>query len=174
VASAGSLDACAQRVIRDWYSGGRVDDVYPLPCYRAAIKALPADVLEYSEADRDIARALAFARRGRTERATPADKRSPAPPPATPERAQPSKSTVEAPANGAVEATAPSPAAQPRSEEVPAPPLERPGDAPARLASGPEPTDVSAAVPYPVLVLAALAATLLATGAVGWALARRR
>ena len=46
---AGSLDACAQRVIRDWYSGGRIDDVYPLACYRAAIRALPdrrAPVLE--------------------------------------------------------------------------------------------------------------------------------
>ena len=52
-------------MIRDWYSGGRVDGVYPLPCYRAAIKALPADVLAYSEADADIERALAFARRGR-------------------------------------------------------------------------------------------------------------
>ena len=65
LASAGSLETCAQRVIRDWYSGGRVDGVYPLPCYRAAIKALPADVLAYSEADADIERALAFARRGR-------------------------------------------------------------------------------------------------------------
>ena len=39
---------------------------------------------------------------------------------------------------------------------------------------GPEPVEVSAAVPYPVIVLAALAATLLATGAIGWLLARRR
>ena len=43
--TAGSLDECAHRVIRDWYSGGRVDGVYPLPCYRAAIRALP-DVAE--------------------------------------------------------------------------------------------------------------------------------
>ena len=61
---AGSLDACAQRVIRDWYTGGRIDGVYPLACYRAAIRALPDDVLQYSNADQDIRRALAFARRG--------------------------------------------------------------------------------------------------------------
>ena len=59
--TAGSLDECAERVIRDWYSGGRVDGVYPLPCYRAAIRALPDDVLQYSDADRDIARALEYA-----------------------------------------------------------------------------------------------------------------
>ena len=64
---AGSLDACAQRVIRDWYTGGRIDGAYPLACYRAAIRALPDDVLQYSNADQDIRRALAFARRGQND-----------------------------------------------------------------------------------------------------------
>ena len=66
-AGAGPLDACAQRVIRDWYSGGRIDGMYPLGCYRAAIRALPEDVLQYSDADKDIARALAYAQRGRRD-----------------------------------------------------------------------------------------------------------
>ena len=61
-AGAGGLDDCAQRVIRDWYSGGRVDKVYPLPCYRAAIRALPDDVLQYSDASAAIERALENAR----------------------------------------------------------------------------------------------------------------
>ena len=61
-ASASALDECAQRVIRDWYSGGRVDKVYPLPCYRAAIRALPDDVLQYSDASAAIERALENAR----------------------------------------------------------------------------------------------------------------
>ncbi len=178
VASAGSLDACAQRVIRDWYSGGRVSDVYPLPCYRAAIKALPADVLAYSEADRDIARALAFARRGRTETTAPTREPTPAGTPATPSPARPEArakpDTPAQPATGVAEPNAPSASVPSRPDDVAAPAIERPGDGPSRLASGPEPTDVSAAVPYPVIVLAALAAALLATGAVGWALARRR
>jgi hypothetical protein len=156
VASAGPLDTCAQRVIRDWFSGGRVNDVYPLPCYRAAIRELPDDVLEYSEADRDIARALAFARRGRAE---PDRSKVPTRPESTvAPRVKPARSE---------------PSVSPRAK-VPVPAIERPVDTPARLASGPEPTDVSAAVPYPVIVLAALAGTLLVTGAVGWALARRR
>ena len=177
VASAGSLDACAQRVIRDWYSGGRVSDVYPLPCYRAAIKALPADVLAYSEADRDIARALAFARRGRTETTAPAREPTPARGRATPSPARPearAEPTPAQPATDVAEPNAPSASVPSRSDDVAAPAIGGPGYGPSRLASGPEPTDVSAAVPYPVIVLAALAATLLATGVVGWALARRR
>ena len=63
-AEAISTDVCAQRVIRDWYDGGRVDGVYPLRCYRAAIGALPEDVLQYSDARIEIERALAFASRG--------------------------------------------------------------------------------------------------------------
>ena len=53
-AEASALDDCGQRVIRDWYSGGRVDKLYPLPCYRAAIRALPDDVLQYTDADAAI------------------------------------------------------------------------------------------------------------------------
>ena len=49
-----------------------------------------------------------------------------------------------------------------------------PREAPARFASAPQTADVSSAVPYPVIVLAALAGTLLVTGAAGWAVARRR
>ena len=178
MASAGSLDTCAQRVIRDWYSGGRVDGVYPLPCYRAAIKALPSDVLAYSEADRDIARALVFARRGRTEPTAPTSEPTPAGTPATPSPAKPeARAKPVAPAQperGVAEPNESSASVPGRPDEVAAPALERPGDGPSRLASGPDPTEVSAAVPYPVIVLAALADALLATGAVGWALARRR
>ena len=43
-AGAGALEDCGQRVIRDWYSGGRVDKVYPLRCYRAAIDALAGKI----------------------------------------------------------------------------------------------------------------------------------
>ena len=109
VASAGPLDTCAQRVIRDWYSGGRVNGVYPLACYRAAIEALPDDVLEYSEADRDIARALAFARRGSAETATPTRARPAPAAGATGAEARPRPRR-----KSAAEATAPSPQAQHR------------------------------------------------------------
>ncbi|MBA2294455.1 MAG: hypothetical protein H0W16_04910 [Actinobacteria bacterium] len=169
-ASAGSSDACAQRVIRDWYSGGRVDGLYPLGCYRAAIRALPNDVLEYSDADKDIARALAFARRARDDDAA---REQPGAKPLAPE---PPVATTDSPATKAAPLTAPTPShplEKPTAKPV-AKPSERLKDAPTRVAAGPEAVEVSAAVPYPVIVLAALAATLLATGAIGWLLARRR
>jgi cobalamin biosynthesis Mg chelatase CobN len=163
LASAGSLETCAQRVIRDWYSGGRVDRVYPLPCYRAAISALPADVLAYSEADADIARALAFARRGRDGEgdAPVADE------PVATSAAATAETTDEA-------ASSPPGAAAAARRAKDAGSSAEPSKRSTRFASGPRTADVSSAVPYPVIVLAALAGTLLLTGAAGWAVARRR
>jgi hypothetical protein len=167
-APAGSLDECAQRVIRDWYTGGRVDDVYPLPCYRAALRALPADVLQYSNADQDIRRALAYARRGRGDPgAAP-----PPPAPATPRKAKPKpKPAAPAPpakqAGGAANGRAAKRPAQAPPAKVAAPPEQ----AAALTAERPA---ASGSVPYPILVLTALAAVLLTTGAAGWVLGRRR
>lgn len=53
--------ACDGVVFRDWSDNGRVDGVYPLSCYRAAIAGLPADVRDYSDAPTEIERALAVA-----------------------------------------------------------------------------------------------------------------
>ena len=47
---------------RDWYGDGRVDKIFPLHCYQEAIRSLPVDVLDYSNAKEDILRALAFAK----------------------------------------------------------------------------------------------------------------
>lgn len=60
--AASPLADCAQRVIRDWAADGTVDDVVPLGCYRAALRALPEDVLQYSDAGQTIQDAMAFAR----------------------------------------------------------------------------------------------------------------
>jgi hypothetical protein len=63
-------DDCGQRVIGDWSSDGRVGQGYPLACYRAALRSLPEDVLQYSSADEEIRRALALARQARSEQAS--------------------------------------------------------------------------------------------------------
>jgi hypothetical protein len=52
--------ACWVKLLNDWYDG-RIDNVYPLPCYEQAIKHLPTDVDVYSSARDDIRRALALA-----------------------------------------------------------------------------------------------------------------
>jgi hypothetical protein len=172
---AGALDECAQRVIRDWYSGGRVDDVYPLACYRAALRALPADVLQYSNADQDIRRALAYARRGRSDPgAAPA-------PPATAAKQQPrpaaasTTKTAAAPEVARAQpASKPKPASKPASKPKPAP-VAPASPAQAQAAGiAAEAPGASASLPYPILVLTALAVVLLTTGAAGWILGRRR
>jgi hypothetical protein len=158
--TAGSLDECAQRVIRDWYSGGRVDGVYPLPCYRAAIRALPDDVLQYSDADRDIARALEYARRGRSD-----------PGNGPPAAATAPKTEAERATSAATESRA---APQPVTGTADARPVTGATEKPVRLASGPAEDTRSAGLPLPVIVLAALSGVLLASGAAGWLAARRR
>ena len=53
---------CWQKLINDWYDG-RIDNTYPIKCYREAIRHLPDDAKEYSDAPEDIRRALLAALR---------------------------------------------------------------------------------------------------------------
>ena len=55
---------CADEVVADWYGDGRVDQIYPRHCYREAIRSLPVDALDYSNAEEDILRALVYAHQG--------------------------------------------------------------------------------------------------------------
>ncbi len=156
---AASLDDCAQRVIRDWYTGGRVDDVYPLACYRAALRSLPDDVLQYSNADQDIRRALAFARRGQNDPGN----RPAAPRPAAPqEQSTPPVTTTQT--------------KRPAATKKSPPPAQVSNEAasPVRKAPVAAETRTSSPVPYPILALAALAGVLLAAGGIGWLVDRRR
>jgi hypothetical protein len=57
-AAAAQKPSCAEQVVADWYDNGRVDYLYPLHCYREAIKSLPPDVKDYSSAKEEIERAL--------------------------------------------------------------------------------------------------------------------
>jgi len=57
-APAASADTpCWVRLLNDWYDG-RIDNTYPIPCYREAIDHLPTDIQVYSSARDDIERAL--------------------------------------------------------------------------------------------------------------------
>ena len=166
---AGSRDACAQRVIRDWYSGGRIDGVYPLACYRAALRALPNDVLQYSNADQDIRRALAFARRGRTD---PGSKPLPA-------ATKTASTQAAAEPDSAIESKAPPTASgahsKPSTSPKPAPAANETASAAPRTERVVADTTSSAtSVPYPIVMLAVLSAVLLLAGAAGWLANRRR
>jgi len=169
-AEASSTDPCAQRVIRDWYDGGRVDGVYPLRCYRAAIRALPEDVLQYSDARIEIERALAFAARGDRDRV-----RSRVDPPAPPAAAK--QRPVVPRSEFATRSTAPKVAKRPTSPQVETAdsPVPRAFDDPVQLAARDDLRVTDArGVPYPVVVLATLAALLVATAAAARVMTRRR
>jgi hypothetical protein len=169
-AEASSTDPCAQRVIRDWYDGGRVDGVYPLRCYRAAIRALPEDVLQYSDARIEIERALAFAARGDRDRV-----RSRVDPPAPPAAAK--QRPVVPRSELATRSTAPKVAKRPTSPQVETAdsPVPRAFDDPVQLAARDDLRVTDArGVPYPVVVLATLAALLVATAAAARVMTRRR
>src|SRR5262249_25527447 len=48
---------CADRLLKDWRDG-RIQGVYPLPCYQQTIRSLPTDVRLYSSAEDDIRQAF--------------------------------------------------------------------------------------------------------------------
>ena len=54
---ASAKDPCWKTLIDDWYDG-RIDNVYPVACYRAALAHMPEDVAQYSTLGDDINRAL--------------------------------------------------------------------------------------------------------------------
>jgi hypothetical protein len=150
-AEAASLEDCGQRVIRDWYSGGRVDRVYPLPCYRAAIRALPDDVLQYTDAGSAIERALEAARHGRTET------------PSNDEQASASSSSPP------VAETSETPRPAPRARVA----AKRAHDL-ARFAVGPVHDARAPGIPYPLIAIAVLSAVLLVSGVAAGLAHRRR
>ena len=55
--TAGAAPSCATRLLDDWRDG-RIDQTYPVSCYRQALADLPEDVRVYSTAQGDITRAL--------------------------------------------------------------------------------------------------------------------
>jgi hypothetical protein len=63
VAPAVAATPCAERVIADWSDNGRIDGVYALDCYQAAIDAIPVDLRDYTNAADVISRALTAAAR---------------------------------------------------------------------------------------------------------------
>jgi hypothetical protein len=72
--TAGAAPSCASRLLADWRDG-RIDQTYPVACYRQALAQLPEDVRVYSTAHDDITRALQ-AQIGAAPKATGSDHRS--------------------------------------------------------------------------------------------------
>ena len=57
-AQARSMSSCSRALIHDWYVDGRIDQTYPVHCYREALKQIPEDQIIYGTLRDDLTRAL--------------------------------------------------------------------------------------------------------------------
>ena len=132
--------SCADQVIGDWFDDGQVDKIYPLECYRQAIKNLPPDLLIYGNAEEEIGRALAFAKQGKSD---PGGK-GPTPPTTGPGKTGPGKTGPGKTGPGKT--------------------------GPGTTETSTQTTDTSgpSSLPIPLLVLGGLAVLLLAAGSAGY------
>jgi hypothetical protein len=151
---------CADDVISDWYGDGRVDKVFAAHCYREAIRSLPVDVLDYSNAKQDILRALAFAKKGEGDPGPSGDKQ-----PAGTDTTDPVQTT---PSGGPSGPSGGGPT-DPGSGAVGEPDE---GAGTATTAADAADTSGPSSLPIPLLILGGLALLLLAAGGVGY-LSRR-
>jgi hypothetical protein len=104
-AAAEKSKTCAEQIVADWYGDSRVDGIYPKQCYQQAIKSLPIDVIDYTNAKDDILRALAYARRGQPD---PGPAGGPRPTTTNPEDPTSGDPGDETTASGAVDTSGPS------------------------------------------------------------------
>jgi hypothetical protein len=49
---------CSAALIHDWYVDGRIDQTYPVHCYREALRDIPEDQIVYGTLRDDLTRAL--------------------------------------------------------------------------------------------------------------------
>jgi hypothetical protein len=56
--AASAAPPCADAILADWLDNSRIDRLYDLPCYEAAIDAIPHDIRDYTDAADVIARAF--------------------------------------------------------------------------------------------------------------------
>jgi hypothetical protein len=112
-AAAVAAQPCGKQVFLDWWDNYRIDRIYELHCYRDAIEALPVDIRQYSEAEDDISRALAYALQHKPDPGDqgegPAIDRSDGDGPAAGEQPAPSSMTPPPPADTAGPAAVPLP-----------------------------------------------------------------
>ena len=147
-AASAATKTCGEKVVDDWYGDGRVDQIFPAHCYLDAIRSLPVDVKDYSNAEEDIRRALAYARLHKTD---PGPTGGPAP--------TQTSTAVEPPTttHGGTGTIGPDGSGSDTTDTSAAPGVDT---------SGPS------SVPIPLLILGGLALLLLAAGGAGY-LSRR-
>lgn len=153
--------SCADQVIADWFDDGRIGKIYPLECYRQAIAKLPPDVLDYSNAKEEIARALAFAKQGKPDPGgsdpTPPTQTSTTRTDTTETNTTDTTDTTDTTVDTTETQTAADPTVTQTTDTAADPTVTQTTDT-----SGPS------SVPVPLLVLGGLAVLLLAAGSAGY------
>jgi hypothetical protein len=147
---------CWTKLLNDWYDG-RIDNAYPVSCYREALKHLPDDVEVYSSARTDIQRELANAVRKARAQHKPVEK---VVVPAAPTRKGP-KSTSGV-GTGRTDSQPPTTTDAAGREK---------GDGPFGSALGAV-SDSANTIPLPLLILGGLAVLLVAAGVAGMVVRR--
>ena len=56
--TAGAATPCSKAILDDWLDNDRIDRIYDLSCYEAAIDAIPEDIRIYTNAEEVISRAF--------------------------------------------------------------------------------------------------------------------
>jgi cobalamin biosynthesis Mg chelatase CobN len=151
-AAAANQKSCAQQVIDDWFDDGRVNKIYPLPCYTQAIKMLPPDLLIYGNAEEEIGRALAFAKQGKPD----------------PGGADPTPTPTDTTTQTTATDTIGTAATDTDTIGTAATDTDTTGTAATDTNTSATDTSGPSSVPIPLLVLGGLAVLLLAAGSAGY------
>ena len=138
---AAAATPCWKTVVNDWYDNGQIDKTYPAHCYRDALRNLPEDIRDYTSLGDDLQSALLGAVRNRDAR-------------------HPTMAGASGPGNP----SGPAPSG-PSSRQTQAAKKTQKGFVRRAIdALGPDSAD---AVPWPLLILAAIAGALLLAGTTG-------
>ena len=155
-APAQAATPCWKLLLNDWYDG-RIDQTYPVHCYREALKHLPSDVQTYSSAHDDILRALQSAiAKQHTEHKTVGNN-TPIPP----------ESGGSNGGSGGGTPTDTGPAGSDAGSGTTTTTANEPGRDSAGGLAGQVSSDNPSSVPTPLLVLGGVALILVAAGAAG-------
>jgi hypothetical protein len=155
---------CWKVLLNDWYDG-RIDNTYPIHCYRDALHHLPKDVDEYSSAREDITRALQSAKVTLKHEGKTLTPTTPVPPESSGPKGgggpNPTTTTATAPA------TTTTPPTTTTTVPTPTPsPGRQSGKGLTKVVDRLNPSNPDS-LPLPLLVLGGLAILLVAAGGAG-------
>ena len=175
---AAAATPCWKTLLNDWYDG-RIDHVYPVQCYRDALQHLPTDVSTYSSAHDDILRALQATIAADRKKGTKITSTTLVPAGGGSSGGTPPGGTTTTSGGGPGSTTTTRTTKTTKTKTTttstsPTTTTSLPGNNPGGGIAGGVQASNPSSVPVPLIVLGVLAGLLIAGGAVGLVLRRRR